>query len=107
MVDHENILTRKFFAQNFLTRKFPELRWFSNKFYIDKISAIHHVQTSNLLTQQVLNTQFADLADVHGLHDITNGGAFDCIATCSGAIIIIIILVLVWNSLTTCIFDSE
>ena len=27
MVDHENILTRKFFARNFLTRKFPELRY--------------------------------------------------------------------------------
>ena len=26
MVDHENILTRKFFARNFLTRNFPELR---------------------------------------------------------------------------------
>ena len=26
MVDHENILTRKLFAQNFLTQKFPELQ---------------------------------------------------------------------------------
>ena len=27
MVDHENILTRKFFTRNFLTRKFPELQY--------------------------------------------------------------------------------
>ena len=29
MVDHENILTRKFFALNFLTRKFSELQYYS------------------------------------------------------------------------------
>ena len=40
MVDHENILTRKFFAQNFLTRKFPELRYYISEGSVSHINCV-------------------------------------------------------------------